>query len=161
MNESPVVIPKPLTGTEIKLGIAVRMARDFPDDAREPIKKQIIEGLGKTCSLLGHTAYAKFKATWKLSYWITKEKVNASWWVDYDLDDFGRVTHGGIGGGLGSLVDMLEVTQLTGTIDEVPPDRFRRETDQPIPKPTELKPKEHGDSTFSKSIRGSGKRRDV
>ena len=67
MNESPVVIPQPLTGTEIKRGIAVRMTRDLPEDVREPLKDRIIEGLGKTCSLLGHTAYAKFKAIGRLS----------------------------------------------------------------------------------------------
>jgi hypothetical protein len=50
---------------------------------------------------------------------------------------------------------------LTGTIDEVPPDRFRRETDQPIPKPTELKKPDAEKSTFSKSLRGQGKRRQV
>lgn len=159
MNESPVVIPQPLTGTEIKRGIAVRMTRDLPENVREPLKDRIIEGLGKTCSLLGHTAYAKFKATWTLSWWMEKNEVRSNWWVDYYLDDFGRVTHGGIGDRDSRVVDGGHLTE--GIIEEVPPDRFRRETDQPIPKPTELKPKDQDKSTFSKSIRGSGKRRDV
>ena len=159
MNENPIVIPQPLTGTEIKLGIAVRMTRDLPEDVREPLKERIIEGLGKTCSLLGHTAYAKFKARWELVWWKEGEKLLVSWWTEYDLDDFGRVTSGAIGEKRDFTSNTVNICR--GTIDEVPPDRFRRETDQPIPKPTELKPKEQGNSTFSKSIRGSGKRRDV
>ncbi len=155
MNEAPIVIPQPLTGTEIKRGIAVRMTLDLPEDVREPLKDRIIEGLGKTCSLLGHTAYAKFKADCSL----TVDGEDVGWWVDYELDDFGRVTKGGIGNPLTGNRTMANMS--TVHIDEVPPDRFRRETDQPIPKPTELKPKEHGDSTFSKSVRGQGKRRTV
>lgn len=160
MNESPIVIAQPLKGTEIKLGIAVRMTRDLPEDVRDPLKDRIIEGLGKTCSLLGHTAYAKFNAKWTLVWWMEDGAIHADWWVKYNLDDFGRITSGGIGERSES-IPMDAPKSFGGTIDEVPPDRFRRETDQPIPKPTELKPKEKGNSTFSKSMRGSGKRRDV
>ena len=160
MNESPVVIPQPLTGTEIKLGIAVRMTLDLPEDVRDPLKERIIEGLGKTCSLLGHTAYAKFKAKWSITLWNEGNKTFAKWWVDYELDDFGRVTKGGIGAG-DNCIDGTQVTVVGGTIDEVPPDRFRRETDQPIPKPTEIKPPEPEKSTFSRSTRGNGRRRQV
>lgn len=160
MNESPVVIPQPLMGTEIKKGIAVRMTQGLPSDVTQSLREHIVAGLDKTCSLLGHTAYAKFKAKWRLNY-STSPDLRAGWWVDYELDDFGRVTKGGIGGRVGGLLEGAESETLRGTIDEVPPDRFRRETDQPIPKPTELKPKEHGDSTFSKSVRGQGKRRTV
>jgi hypothetical protein len=48
-----------------------------------------------------------------------------------------------------------------GTIEEVPPDRFRRETDQPIPKPTELKPPDPEKSTMSWAQRGKEKGRTV
>lgn len=153
--------PKPLNGTEIKKGIAVRMTQGLPEDVAGPLKEQIIAGLGKTCSLMPSSAYAKFKAKWEIHYWsITPhtENYESSWWVDYELDDFGRITKGGIG----KIVENgHNSVHLSGTIDEVPPDRFRKETDQPIPKPTELKPTEHEKSTLSKSVRGRGKRRQV
>jgi hypothetical protein len=160
VNESPVVIPQPLTGTEIKRGIAVRMTRELPEDVLEPLKDRIIEGLGKTCSLLGHTAYAKFNAKWTLVWWMEDGAIHADWWVKYSLDDFGRITYGGIGDRSES-IPMDATKSFGGTIDEVPPDRFRRETDQPIPKPTELKKPDPQQTTFSQSMRGQGKRRDV
>lgn len=153
------VTPQPLTGTEIKRGIAVRMTQDLPADVQESLREQIIAGLGKTCSLLPSSAYAKFKAEWKLGY-VATPKLRAYWWVDYNLDDFGRMTMGGIGGHFGDST-CGEGKLLSGTIEEVPPDRFRRETDQPIPKPVDLKPQTQEKSSFSKSIRGSGKRREV
>ena len=161
MNTNVKTIPLPLSGTEIKLGIAVRMTRDLPEDVREPLKDRIIEGLGKTCSLLGHTAYAKFKATWKLNLVERRHDRDSCRLVGHLR--FERFWTRHIGRNRRVRLTPPDESQIIshGTIDEVPPDRFRRETDQPIPKPTELKPKEHGDSTFSKSIRGSGKRRDV
>lgn len=159
MNAPTVSIPQPLTGDEIKKGIAVRMTQNLPADVQEVLREQIIAGLGKTCSLLPNSAYAKFKAEWKLKY--GNPGPAAVWWVDYELDDFGRITRGGIGGNIGDLEPPNYFTHLNGTIDEVPPDRFRRETDQPIPKPTELKKPEAEKSTFSKSLRGQGKRRQV
>lgn len=152
-------LPQPLTGTEIKRGIAVRMTQGLPADVAEPLKNEIIAGLDKTCSLLPSSAYAKFKASWKLDWWKERDDIQFSWWVDYELDDFGRVTKGGIGGPI--LGRRGDAVSLTGEIAEVPPDRFRRETDQPIPKPTELKPLEEQKSSFSKAMRGSGKRREV
>jgi hypothetical protein len=154
-----VSIPQPLTGDEIKKGIAVRMTQDLPAAVQEALREQIVSGLGKTCSLLPNSAYAKFKAEWRLGYVQTPEFM-ASWWVDYELDDFGRVTKGGIGGSVGN-PDGQHCIASSGTIDEVPPDRFRRETDQPIPKPTELKKPDAEKSTFSKSLRGQGRRRQV
>ena len=152
-------IPQPLSGAEIKLGIAVRMTQGLPDEVADTLKEKIVAGLGKTCSLLPSSAYAKFKATWRLDWWKEGDSIQFSWWVDYELDDFGRVTKGGIGGPIiGRRGDALS---LSGEISEVPPDRFRRETDQPIPKPTELKPADQEKSTFSKSMRGSGKRKEV
>ncbi len=158
MSANTVSIPQPLTGTEIKHGIAVRMTQDLPADVVEPLREQIEAGLGKTCSLLAHTAYAKFKAMWNLAWWREDESVRADWWVTYNLDNFGRVTSGGIGK---HQIAPGGTVWAKGTIDEVPPNRFRRETSQPIPKPTELKPPEPEKSSFSKSLRGSGKRRDV
>lgn len=150
---------QPLTGTEIKRGIAVRMTQNLPADVAETLREQIIAGLGKTCSLLPSSAYAKFSADWKLAWWKDEVNTKAAWWVTYRLDDFGRVTIGGIGDRLFEAPEGIYAN--TGTIDEVPPDRFRRETDQPIPKPTELKPPEEQKSSFSKAMRGSGKRREV
>ncbi len=166
MSTATTSIPQPLTGMEIKRGIAVRMTQGLPADVQEALREQIIAGLGKTCSLTAGTAYAKFSATWTLRYLKTPFELNATWHVQGLLNDFGRVTPFGIGGHMGLFDFALiavkgSVTELSGTIDEVPPDRFRRETDQPIPKPTELKPPEPEKSTFSRSTRGSGKRRQV
>lgn len=155
---NPSATPQPLTGTEIKRGIAVRMTQGLPADVAETLRDKIIDGLGKTCSLLPSSAYAKFKANWRLEYSLSG--LGGKWWVDYELDDFGRVTRGGIGGKIGELDEGSSLFR-GGTIEEVPPDRFRRETDQPIPKPTELKPPDQEKSTFSKAMRGSGKRREV
>lgn len=159
MSTATKVIPQPLNGTEIKKGIAVRMTQDLPPDVTESLCEQIIAGLGKTCSLLPSSAYAKFKAGWKLAWWRDEEAILCAWWVEYELDDFGRVTRGGIGNA--TIAIPPEAPFTLGVIDEAPPDRFRRETDQPIPKPIELKPSEPEKSTFSRSTRGSGKRRTV
>jgi hypothetical protein len=153
-------VPQPLTGSEIKRGIAVRMTQGLPEEVAEKLRPAIILMLGKTCSLLPSSAYAKFNADWKLAYRQDGENFELKFWVDYELDDFGRVTRGGIGTGLFD-VEESDGMKFSGTIDEMPPDRFRRETDQTIPKPTELKPKEPEKSTFSRSLRGSGKRRQV
>ena len=99
MNEAPIVIPQPLTGTEIRKGIAVRMTQGLPADVQEALREQIIAGLGKTCSLLPSSAYAKFSAGWRLTFGLdAKGSLLSEWWVDYQLDDFGRVTKGAIGG---------------------------------------------------------------
>ena len=158
---SPAVvktIPQPLNGMEIRKGIAVRMTQGLPADVAEPLREQIIAGLGKTCSLLPSSAYAKFKAKWTLFYWKEKESLIANWWVEYELDDYGRVTKGAIGK-RDIAPDPSRAICHSGVIDEVPPDRFRRETDQPIPKPVELKQPEPEKSTMSRAIKGTGKRR--
>lgn len=154
-----VTLPQPLTGTEIKRGIAQRMTQGLPADVAETLREQIIAGLGKTCSLLPSSAYAKFKANWKLERWSDDSGIRSAWWVSYDLDDFGRKTVGGIGSGLWEAPP--DAIHNEGIIEEVPPDRFRRETDQPIPKSTELKPADQDKIMFSRSIRGQGKRRQV
>ena len=152
-------IPQPLNGVEIKKGISVRMTQDLPADVTEELRSQILAGLGKTCSLMATSAYAKFKGTWELYWWRGKTEIFANWWVTFELDDFGRVTRGGIGDRRLSPPDDADCSD--GVIVEVPPDKFRRETDQPIPKPTELKPPEPEKSTFSKSVRGPAKGRTV
>lgn len=159
MGTATKVIPQPLTGTEIKKGIAVRMTQGLPPKVTEALRDQIVAGLGKTCSLMPNSAYAKFKATWDLCWCRAETEILANWWVAYELDDFGRKTAGGIGDRRHDISDIGEV--LSGVIDEVPPDRFRRETDQPIPKPTELKPPEPEKSTLSHAMRGQGRRRTV
>ena len=153
-------IPQPLNGEEIKRGIAVRMTQGLPADVVESLREQIVAGLGKTCSMMPTSAYAKFSATWTLAWWREDGKIHADWWVKYMLDDFGRLTAGGIGNRVGN-IPMDAPKCLFGTIDEVPPDRFRRETDQPIPKPTELKPPEPEKSTMSHARRGKGKGKTV
>ena len=159
MSTAPVkTIPIPLNGNEIKRGIAVRMTAGVPADVAETLREQIVAGLGKTCSLNPNFAYAKFKATWTLTWWKDGE-IHANWWVDFKMDDFGRITPGGIG--KRSQDPSKDAVTLTGTIDEVPPDRFRRETDQPIPKPVELKQPEPEKSTMSRAVSGKGKRRHV
>jgi len=156
-------IPQPLNGSEIKQGIAVRMTQGLPSDVAESLRAQIVAGLGRTCSLMPSSAYAKFKAEWSLYWWwddsLPGHGPCANWWVEYSLDDFGRVTSAAIGDL--RLDRPSNAKKLSGTIDEVPPDRFRRETDQPIPKPTELKPPEPEKSTMSHAARGKGKGRTV
>jgi hypothetical protein len=135
------------------------MTQGLAADVQEALREQIIAGLGKTCSLMPNAAYAKFKATWTLSWWRVGDEIHANWWVDYSLNDFGRITAGGIGDRRRAPTKNAET--ISGVIEEAPPDRFRRETDQPIPKPTELKPPEPEKSTLSRSTRGSGRRRTV
>jgi hypothetical protein len=160
MSTAPVKsIPQPLGGAEIKKGIAARMTADVPPDVAEALREQIVAGLGKTCSLNPNFAYAKFKANWTLTWWRVGSEIHSHWWVEFSLNDFGRITPGGIGDR--RRAPAKDAVTTSGVIEEAPPDRFRRETDQPIPRPTELKQPEPEKSSFSKSMRGQGKRRDV
>lgn len=159
MNAPVKSIPQPLGGAEIKKGIAVRMTQDLPADVAESLREQIVAGLGKTCSLHPNFAYAKFKAEWTLSWWRKDSEIQANWRVGGSLNDFGRVTPFGIGDQILQIPESASRSQ--GMIEETPPDKFRRETDQPIPRPTELKPPEPEKSTFSKSTRGGGRRSQV
>jgi hypothetical protein len=155
----PAVIPQPLTGEEIRQGIAVRMTADVREECVAAMRKEIVAGLGRTCSLTIASCYSKFSAEWNLTYWEKGELIGSNWWVDGKLDDFGRITPFSIGS-RGHEPGEGYVT-LTGKIEETPPDKFRRETAQPIPKPVELKKPEQEMNSFSKSVRGTGKRRDV
>jgi hypothetical protein len=159
MESATQVVPQPLSGEEIRKGIASRISSEVPEEHAEAIKEIIFLGLAATCSLESSTAYSKFKAEWVLSWWIDKGQVRAEWWVNAELDDFGRVTSIGIGSRPQTVPDGVIVVQ--GDIPEVPPDRFRRETSQPIPKPRELKQPEPQQSSLSRAVRGQGKRRDV
>lgn len=159
MPTPAMTIPQPLNGIEIRKGIARRMTEDAPEDVREFLQNQIEEGLGRTCSLTAGSAYAKFKASWTLTYWKQNDTVFCRWWVDYELDDFGRVVKAGIGDN--RRAPAKDAVTLIGEIPETPPDRFRRETDQPVPKPTELKKPDESQVTMSRSVRGTGRRRDV
>lgn len=112
------------------------MSANATPESRDALKLAIEESLAKTCSL-NRTMYAKFSASWTLG--IADGPLAARWWVDYILDDFGRLTVGGIGGSLGQ---PRNAETFTGEIEEMPPDKFRRETSQPIPAPVVVKPKE-------------------
>lgn len=152
-------VPQPLNGDEIRRGIAVRMASGLPEEYVEPINQAVDMGLRNTCSLVPGLAYSKFHADWSLTYWKDGDTVRANWWVDGKLDDFGRITPLCIGFRKYDQPD--GAVSIIGHIGEVPPDRFRRETDQPIPKPIEMKKHEESTQTFSRSERGKGHRRDV
>lgn len=158
-------IPQPLTSSEIREGIAVRMvaaASDLDEPVRLLLKNAIAQSLTKTCSL-NSTAYSKFSAKWKLDYEAMKSGLAARWWVDYALDDFGRVTSGGIGGNLGLRRQETVSGLKEGTIEEMPPDKFRRETAQPVPAATVIKPADPNANQpgMSHAKRNDGRRRDV
>lgn len=159
MATEPLTIPQPLNGEEIRKGIAARIAAEMPPEHAEKIKEIVYQGLGKTCSLEGSTAYAKFKAKWWVTTKVRLDTLLVDWRVEYELDDFGRVTKGVMGDNIWLLND--GVPEYTGHIPEVPPDRFRRETDQPIPKPQEVKKPDPQQTGLSRSPRGQGKRRNV
>jgi hypothetical protein len=153
-NET-MTTPQPLTGEEIRKGIAARIAASVPPEHFENIKEIIYDGLGKTCSLESSTCYSKFKADWKTG--LNDDESEFLWWVNYELDDFGRISRGGIGYWNGTSITEL----ISGKIDECPPDKFRRETDQPIPKSVELKKQEDQQGTFMRVARNSMPRRNV
>ena len=159
MASATQVVPQPLSGEEIRKGIASRISSEVPEEHAEAIKEIIFLGLAATCSLESGTAYSKFRAEWVLSWWLDKGQVRAEWWVNAELDDHRRVTSIGIGSR--PQTDPSGVIVVQGDIPEVPPDRFRRETSQPIPKPRELKQPGPQQSSLSRVVRGQGKRRDV
>lgn len=158
MSTASSSVPQPLNGVEIRRGIAVRMTGDLPDGAREEARERISSRLEKVCTLVPNAAYARFKATWTLTWWLREERVGSNWRVEGTLDDYGRQIPFSMEEKDG-LEDADSVT-LSGTIDFTPPDKFRRDTDQPVPKPIELKKSEDA-GMFSRSNRGQGKRRTV
>ena len=106
-DSSEIKIPRPLTSEEIKDGIADRL------------RNEIRASLDKTCSL-NSVEFPSFSAKWN---------------IEYDLNDFGRHTVANIGGSLNPENLTETAVKLVGVIDEMPPDRFRRETGQKIPDP--------------------------
>lgn len=151
MATAAVSIPQPLNGDEIRIGIAERMTKDLPEGFSS-LKEVIADGLRRTCSLTPGSAYGKFKADWTMTYWKDGNTARANWWVSGDLSDYGRVVPVSIG--WKDYLPARDAVTISGHIGEVPPDRFRRETSQPVPKPVELKQNVEGASTFSKAMRG-------
>lgn len=141
-----VKIPQPLAGEEIKEGV-----RKFVLNAGAPefIASEIRKGLNGTC-LLNGCAYSKVKIDWKV--------VAGEWRVDYELDDFGRIARGMMNGRLPSEFEEIE---LRGSIEPMPPDRFRRESEQKIPFPTLVNKTHEESNSFSQSRKGRGKVREV
>lgn len=121
--DSELEQPRPLHSDEIREGIAFLVA------------EQVYEKLGKTCNLFGQ-AYPKFKAKWSL---------------DIVFDDFGIITSDHSEGAvettdkehdgapvLGSIpASQVEAgsentLRIAGGIEEMPPNKFRETTEQPI-----------------------------
>ena len=137
MSTQPLKIPQPLTGVEIKVGLSLRISNTVPglsEKQNKELRDAVYKSLSNTCSL-NEASFTKFSAKWT----VKRDKDAFSWWVDYELDDFGRPISGGIGGNIGKVSIKAEV--LHGSVDVMPPDKFRRETEQPIPAAQVVKPK--------------------
>lgn len=121
MMEDEQEKPKPLAADEIKEGMVVLIA-----DA-------IYDRLNKTCNLFGQ-AYPKFRAKWS---------------VDIELDDFGAIITDHSEGAIettdqmhddmpvmGSIpverVNTEGALHIEGKVEEMPPNKFRVETEQPV-----------------------------
>ena len=151
--------PQPLNSMEIREGITVRICAALPENIGAQLKDSIYKSLGNTCSL-NSSMYSKFSAVWSVNYRETPKGLKASWWIDYKLDDFGRQTVGGIGGNFGN-PETLGPEKFSGSIEEMPPDKFRRETKQPIPAPEVIKKPDPNQVGMSQARKGPCKRRDV
>jgi len=123
MAAAPIKIVAPLEGDEIRKGIAAMIHAKVPGLPVDSIESS----LSRSCSFNAQS-FSRVRATW----WVDCDDDNVAyqWWVDYELDDFGRIDRGGIGGMLGM---PCQVERVEGVIEPMPPDRFRRETAQPIP----------------------------
>lgn len=106
--ESELDSPKPLSTEEIKTGIAQIVA-----DA-------VFDKLSTTCNLYGR-AYPKFKGTVS---------------IHLELDDFGMTTVDNsvtnVEGGEGEIGPGSIPLDVDLEIEEMPPNKFRMETDQPV-----------------------------
>jgi hypothetical protein len=131
MPDQAIRVPMPLSSVEIKNGIADGMHR------------AIRESLDKTCSL-NSTTFPQFRA---------------KWWVEYELDDFGRIETGGIGGSIGQVGENAE--RIEGAIEPMPPDAFRRKSNQPIPSPVIFKKKDVNEPVITKTAKHSVKGKDA
>ena len=127
MIDAPQRIPMPLDAEEVKNGFA------------EQIRQAVRESLDRTCSL-NRRSFSKVRATW---------------WVKYELDDFGRIEDGGIGGSIGTVSE--DAVLVEGVIEPVPPDKFRRDSQQPIPKARTVVKREDDGIGVTASLRGRRK----
>lgn len=145
MSTAPIAkIPMPLQSEEIKNGIVADIREaGAPPEVCEVIRR----GLNNTCSL-NRQCYSKFVVKW-----FIKE---GAWAVDYVLDDFGRETRGVIGG----TIEDHKLT-LEGEINPMPPDTFRRKTEQPVPKPQVVKPSKEDGVGMTVAHKGGGKKKMV
>jgi len=151
MSTTVATIPKPLSGDEIKSGIAFMMTSRLPGEAREQIRSQIEFGLRKCCSVTPGMAYSRFSAEWTMTWWRDGEQHRANWWVTAQLDDYGRLTPMSIGET--QYEESKHAASLSGEISFTPPDRFRRETSQSVPAAVELKKPEDATVTISRAAR--------
>ena len=129
MSATAIRIPIPLNSDEIKFGIDKKMAAEF--------EIEVLKSLGRTCSL-NHASFSKFSAKWS---------------IYFHLDDFGRMTDSFIGGAVGEPTPEAEGGKIEGAIEEMPPDKFRRETTQPIPAPHVVQQKPVPDGGMTRAPR--------
>jgi hypothetical protein len=156
MASLAIKIPQPLGSDEIKNGIASRVADSIPSCSEE-LRNAIRLSLNKTCSL-NRQSYSKFSAKWN----VTISGHSVEWKIEYDLDDFGRSTPGVIIGRYGSPIPTDAKSQtIEGFISPTPPDRFRRETQQPVPEPQVVKKKQDDGMGISLAQRSERRRREV
>jgi hypothetical protein len=135
-------VPQPLDCNEIKDGIVAQIrAEGVPENVCAIIRA----GLNRTCSL-NRQSYSKFSVKWFIREGL--------WRVEYELDDFGRLTAGVIGGEIAE-----KSLDFEGNIDPMPPDAFRRRTEQPIPQPRTVAPKKDDGVGMSMAQKSAGRRK--
>jgi len=105
VSTQPVSVPLPLSSDEIKAGLAKIIAQHF------------VETLSKTC-VLNCAAYGAIRAKWR---------------IEFVLDDFGIPIEGAMSGATGEPFPPEEADAVEGELAEMPPDQFRKRTEQPIP----------------------------
>lgn len=138
----PLRVPMALSSDEVKFGVLQQLRRDrVPEDAVLEIQK----GLGRTC-LLNRQCYSKFSLKWKIS--------KGNWSIDGTLDDFGRESPFHLGG----VLPDVEL-EMEGAIDPMPPDTFRRQTEQPIPQQRAVKAKAEDGVGMSMARKSPGRKR--
>jgi hypothetical protein len=141
-------VPQPLTSVEIKDGAAILIAKELnaPDELRDAIRRS----LDRTCSL-NSISYSAFEMDWTVRL-NTDDQIE--WWINYSLDDFGRLTTGGIGGTAPPTHRQSWKLAREGKIERMPPDAFRRLTTQKIPSPTVIQKKAEDGVGFTQTPRG-------